>query len=102
MPDRRTQSQLRRRVSICRGAWPQQHECQKRQADKRTREEEGGARAVLIQDEPKQQRCRRARENGRHIHCGPSGPDRDTLSAEYRRANKLGGVPPGSILRLRV
>jgi hypothetical protein len=43
----------------------------------------------------------RARETGRRVHCGPSGPDRDALSAEYQRANKLGGVPPGSILRLR-
>jgi hypothetical protein len=43
----------------------------------------------------------RAREKGRHVHCGPSGPDRDALSAEYQRSSKLPGVPPGTILRPR-
>jgi hypothetical protein len=33
--------------------------------------------------------------------CGPSGPDRDALAADYHRAHKLAGVPPGSILRPR-
>jgi hypothetical protein len=31
--------------------------------------------------------------------CGPSGPDRDALAADYYRTHKLAGVPPGSILR---
>jgi hypothetical protein len=43
----------------------------------------------------------RARENGRTVQCGPSGPNRDTLSLEYQKANKLAGVPPGSIVRPR-
>jgi len=37
----------------------------------------------------------------RHIVCGPAGPDRDALAAEYQRARKLAGVPPGSIVRPR-
>jgi hypothetical protein len=43
----------------------------------------------------------RARENGRTVQCGPSGPNRDMLSLEYQKANKLAGVPPGSIVRPR-
>jgi hypothetical protein len=43
----------------------------------------------------------RAREKGRHVHCGPSGPDRDALSAEYHQTSRLPGVPPGTILRPR-
>jgi hypothetical protein len=45
--------------------------------------------------------AKNARNNGRRIECGLAGPDRDALAAEYRRAHKFGGVPPGSILRLR-
>ena len=37
----------------------------------------------------------------RRIACGPAGPHRDELAAEYRREHKLAGVPPGSILRPR-
>jgi hypothetical protein len=33
--------------------------------------------------------------------CGPSGPDRNTLAADFQRTEKLGGVPPGSILKPR-
>jgi hypothetical protein len=43
----------------------------------------------------------RAREKGRSVQCGPTGPNRDTLSAEYRQVHKLAGVPPGSIVRPR-
>ena len=42
-----------------------------------------------------------ARETGRRIMCGPTGPDRQALAAEYQQAHRLGGAPPGSILRLR-
>ena len=41
-----------------------------------------------------------ARSQRQSIVCGPTGPDRDVLAAEYRREHKLAGVPPGSILRL--
>ena len=37
----------------------------------------------------------------RRITCGPAGPDRDALSAEYQKASKFAGVPPGSIVRPR-
>jgi hypothetical protein len=43
----------------------------------------------------------RAREQGRSIQCGPSGLNRETLSAEYQRDHKVAGVPPGSIVRPR-
>jgi hypothetical protein len=42
-----------------------------------------------------------ARRHQRQIDCGPTGPDRDQLAAEYRREHKLAGVPPGSIVRPR-
>jgi len=46
--------------------------------------------------------ARHARDNQqRHIVCGPAGPDRDTLAAEYQREHKLACVPPGSIMRPR-
>jgi hypothetical protein len=46
--------------------------------------------------------ARHARDNlHRHVVCGPTGPDRDVLATEFRRAEKLAGVPPGSILRPR-
>jgi hypothetical protein len=37
----------------------------------------------------------------RRVACGPAGPDRDALAAEFQRTEKLGGVPPGSIVRPR-
>jgi hypothetical protein len=43
----------------------------------------------------------RARENGRQVQCGPSGPDREALAEEFQRTHKMGGVPPGSIVRPR-
>jgi hypothetical protein len=45
--------------------------------------------------------AREARRQDRHVKCGPAGPDRDKLAAEYRREHKLAGVPPGSIIRSR-
>jgi hypothetical protein len=42
-----------------------------------------------------------ARNHQHRIACGPSGADRDELAAEYRRTQKLAGVPPGSIVRPR-
>jgi hypothetical protein len=46
--------------------------------------------------------ARHARDNlHRHVVCGPAGPDRDALAAEFQRAEKLAGVPPGSIVRPR-
>ena len=34
--------------------------------------------------------ARQARDNRRSIVCGPTGPDRAALAAEYQRAHKLG------------
>jgi hypothetical protein len=46
--------------------------------------------------------ARHARDNfHRRVVCGPSGPDRDSLAADFQRTEKLGGVPPGSILKPR-
>ncbi len=42
-----------------------------------------------------------AREVGRRVLCGPTGPDRQALAAAYQQAHKLGGAPPGSIMRPR-
>jgi hypothetical protein len=28
----------------------------------------------------------------RHVACGPTGPDRDALAAEYRKTSKLAGA----------
>jgi hypothetical protein len=36
-----------------------------------------------------------------HVACGPTGPDRDELAAEFRKTNKLAGAPPGSVMRPR-
>jgi hypothetical protein len=55
----------------------------------------------MTDDRPWQNSARRARDNQRRIDCGPAGSDRDALAADYQRANKLAGVPPGSILRPR-
>ncbi len=55
----------------------------------------------MIDDVQWNSAVRSARDYQRHIVCGPSGPDREILAIEYQRANKLGCVPPGSILRPR-
>jgi hypothetical protein len=48
---------------------------------------------------PWQSAARRARDHQNRIVCGPIGPDRDALAAEFLRTHKLAGVPPGSIIR---
>jgi hypothetical protein len=53
----------------------------------------------MTDDRRWQDSAREARNNGRKVACGPSGPDRDTLAADYQRTHKLAGVPPGSIMR---
>jgi hypothetical protein len=53
-------------------------------------------------DQPWQNAARHAREAfGRRVTCGPAGPDRDALAADFQRDEKLAGVPPGSIVRPR-
>jgi len=53
----------------------------------------------MTDDHAWQTAARRARERGRQVVCGPSGPDRNVLAAECRRGHNLAGVPPGSIIR---
>ncbi len=56
----------------------------------------------MTDDQPWQSATRHARDNQqRRVVCGPTGSDRDALAAEYQRAHKLAGVPPGSIVRPR-
>jgi hypothetical protein len=56
----------------------------------------------MTDDQPWQNAARHARDHfGRCIVCGPAGPDRKTLVAEFQRAENLAGVPPGSIVRPR-
>jgi hypothetical protein len=56
----------------------------------------------MTDDQPWQNAARHARDQfGRRVVCGPTGPDRNALVAEFQRAEKLAGVPPGSILRPR-
>lgn len=56
----------------------------------------------MTDDGPWTNAARHARDTlGRHVVCGPAGPDRDALAAAFQRAEKLAGVPPGSIIRPR-
>ena len=55
----------------------------------------------MTDDHPWQSAARAARDHQRRITCGPAGPDRDALAAEYASQHKLTGVPPGSIMRPR-
>lgn len=56
----------------------------------------------MTNDTPWNNAARHARDNShRRIVCGPSGPDRDKLAADFQRIEKLGSVPPGSILKPR-
>jgi hypothetical protein len=55
----------------------------------------------MTDDRPWDEAAAYARNHHHRIACGPAGPDREALAAEYRRANRLAGVPPGSIVRLR-
>jgi hypothetical protein len=41
----------------------------------------------VTDDRPLQDGARDAHNNGRKIVCGPAGPDRDALAAEYRHAH---------------
>jgi hypothetical protein len=56
----------------------------------------------MTDDQPWQNAARHARDQlDRRVVCGPAGPDRNTLAAAFQRAEKLGGVPPGSIVKPR-
>jgi hypothetical protein len=55
----------------------------------------------MTDDRPWQSATRYARDRQRRITCGPSGPDRDGLVAEFLREHQLAGVPPGSVVRPR-
>jgi hypothetical protein len=56
----------------------------------------------MTDDRPWQNAARHARDQfHRRVVCGPAGADRNALVAEFQRAEKLAGVPPGSILRPR-
>jgi hypothetical protein len=56
----------------------------------------------MTDERPWQNAARQARDQlGRRVACGPVGPERNALAAEFQRAGKLAGVPPGSILRPR-
>jgi hypothetical protein len=56
----------------------------------------------MTDDQPWQNAARNARDQfGWRIVCGPAGPDRNALVAEFQRTEKLAGVPPGSIVRPR-
>jgi hypothetical protein len=56
----------------------------------------------MTDDRPWKNAVRHAHDQlGRHVMCGPTGPDRNALAAEFQRAEKLAGVPPGSIVRPR-
>jgi hypothetical protein len=56
----------------------------------------------MTDDRPWKDSALNARNQGRKVTCGPTGPDRDALAAEYHHAHKLAGVPPGTILRPRL
>jgi hypothetical protein len=55
----------------------------------------------MTDDAPWNLAAGRARENDRRVACGPTGLDRDALVRDYQQAHKLGGAPPGSIVRPR-
>jgi hypothetical protein len=55
----------------------------------------------MTNDRPWNEAAAHARNQQHRIVCGPAGADRDALAAEYHRAHKLAGVPPGSIVRPR-
>jgi hypothetical protein len=55
----------------------------------------------MTDDRPWAEAAKYARNHRHRITCGPSGADRDVLADEFRRTNRLAGVPPGSIVRPR-
>jgi hypothetical protein len=56
----------------------------------------------MTDDHPSKRLARHVRDHRQfHVVCGPTGPDRDELAAEFRKTNKLAGAPPGSVMRPR-
>jgi hypothetical protein len=56
----------------------------------------------MTDDRPWNNAARHARDQfHRRVVCGPTGSDRNALAAEFQRAEKLAGAPPGSIVRPR-
>jgi hypothetical protein len=56
----------------------------------------------MTDDRPWKEAAQEARHHQHRITCGPTGPDRDALAAEFRQPNSsLAGVPRGSIVRQR-
>jgi hypothetical protein len=55
----------------------------------------------MTDERPWRDAARYSRDQQRRIECGPTGPDREALAAEYRREHRLAGVPPGSVVRPR-
>jgi hypothetical protein len=55
----------------------------------------------MTDDAPWNLAAGRAREKHRNVQCGPASPDRGALVSEFQRTHKMGGVPPGSIVRPR-
>jgi hypothetical protein len=53
----------------------------------------------MTDDRPWQTAALRARDRGLHIVCGPSGPDPNALTADFRSMHNLVRLPPGSIVR---
>jgi hypothetical protein len=53
----------------------------------------------MSDDRPWQSAAREARSRQRKVACGPTGPDRDELAAEFCREYRLAGFPPGSTVR---
>jgi hypothetical protein len=53
----------------------------------------------MTDDRPWQSAARKARDDERHVVCGPAGAERDAIAAEFRCQRKMAGVPPGSIIR---
>ena len=51
----------------------------------------------MTNDRPWQSAAREARSRQRKVACGPTGPDRDELAAEYRREYRLAGVRPAAL-----
>jgi hypothetical protein len=54
----------------------------------------------MTDDRPWKDAALNARNNERRVECGPASADRDTLAADFQRAHKLAGVPPGTIVRV--
>ena len=53
----------------------------------------------MTDDRGWQAAVRRAWSHHRRIECGPTGPDREALAAEFSQTLNLAGMPPGNILR---